>query len=62
LKFSNIQSVQSIGYHDYFDELQQQFNKIGRQIFETYILLPQEINSLPQYDRTQWQWQQQQQQ
>lgn len=62
LNFSNIQSVQSIGYHDYFDELQQQFNKIGRQIFETYILLPQEINSLPQYDRTQWQWQQQQQQ
>lgn len=62
LNFSNIQSVQSGGYHDYFDELQQQFNKIGRQIFETYILLPQEINSLPQYDRTQWQWQQQQQQ
>lgn len=62
LNFSNIQNVQGIGYHDYFDELQQQFNKIGRQIFETYILLPQEINSLPQYDRTQWQWQQQQQQ
>lgn len=62
LNFSSIESVKTIGYHDYFDELQQQFNKIGRQIFETYILLPQEINSLPQYDRTQWQWQQQQQQ
>jgi uncharacterized alpha-E superfamily protein len=62
LNFSTIQNVLAEGYHPFIDELQSQFNKIGRQIFETYILLPQEINSLPKYQTTQWQWQQQQQQ
>ncbi|MGJ8672727.1 alpha-E domain-containing protein [Rubritalea sp.] len=62
LNFSSIQNVLSVGYHDYIDELQLQFNRIGRQVFETYILLPQEINSLPKYSSPQWQQQQQQQQ
>ena len=62
LNFSNIQDVLAAGYHTYVDELQIQFNRIGRQIFETYILLPQEINSLPGINMPQWQMQQQQQQ
>ncbi len=62
LNFSSIQNVLAVGYHAYIDELQTQFNRTGRQIFETYILLPQEINSLPSYNSPQWQIQQQQQQ
>ncbi|MFC5051862.1 alpha-E domain-containing protein [Rubritalea spongiae] len=61
LNFSSIQNVLNTGYHEYIDGLQLQFNRIGRQIFETYILLPQEINSLPKYGTPHWQQQQQQQ-
>ncbi|CAA6678534.1 MULTISPECIES: alpha-E domain-containing protein [unclassified Lentimonas] len=62
LNFSSIQDVLDAGYHTYIDQLQTQFNRIGRQVFETYILLPQEISSLPTYNSPQWQIQQQQQQ
>ncbi|MGB0257884.1 MAG: alpha-E domain-containing protein [Coraliomargarita sp.] len=62
LNFSSISNVLQIGYHPYIDALQQQFNHIGQQIFETYILLPSEIRSLQQNTTQHWQFQQQQQQ
>jgi uncharacterized alpha-E superfamily protein len=62
LNFSSIENVTERSYHTYLDALQQQINHVGRQIFETYILLPQEIDKLPQYSNSEWQWQQQQQQ
>jgi uncharacterized alpha-E superfamily protein len=45
LNFSSSLNVLQIGYHDYIDSLQKQFNEIGQQVFDTYILLPLEIRS-----------------
>ena len=38
-------NILQVGYHDYIDSLQKQFNAIGQQVFDTYILLPLEIRS-----------------
>jgi uncharacterized alpha-E superfamily protein len=62
LNFSNIGNVLDAGHHQYIDSLQQQFNKIGQQVFETYILLPLDIRSLSQNQNLHWQHQKQQQQ
>lgn len=61
LNFSSISNVLQVGYHNYIDSLQKQFNDIGQQVFETYILLPLEIRSLSQSNQMHWQYQQQQQ-
>lgn len=62
VNFSSIGNVLQVGYHAYIDSLQNHFNQIGQQIFETYILLPSEIRSLKQDESSiQWQFQQQQQ-
>ena len=61
LNFSNIDHVLEAGYHPYIDELQSQFNEIGQQVFEAYILLPQEIRSLRPQELQSLQRQQQQQ-
>ncbi len=61
LNFSSIVNVLQAGYHTYIDSLQQQFNDIGQQVFETYILLPLEIRTLSQHTNMHWQFQQQQQ-
>ena len=45
LNFSSSLNVLQIGYHEYIDSLQKQFNEIGQQVFDTYILLPLEIRS-----------------
>lgn len=45
LNFSSSLNVLQTGYHDYVDSLQKQFNEIGQQVFDTYILLPLEIRS-----------------
>jgi len=45
LNFSNINNVISSGYNEYFNSLQKQFNNIGQQFFELYILLPLKIRS-----------------
>lgn len=62
VNFSSISNVLQDGYHGYIDSLQNHFNQIGQQIFETYILLPSEIRSLKQDQSTHWQFEQQQQQ
>lgn len=61
LNFSSIGNVLQVGYHSYIDSLQEQFNQIGQQLFETYILLPLEIRSLRQNEPPHWQQHQQQQ-
>lgn len=61
LNFSNITNVVSEGYNEYLDSLQKQFNNIGQQFFELYILLPLEIKSIG-HNNLHWQQQQQQQQ
>lgn len=62
VNFSSIDNVLQEGYHTYIDTLQNRFNQIGQQIFETYILLPSEIRSIKQDNSSiQWQFQQQQQ-
>lgn len=60
LNFSNITNVVSEGYNEYLDSLQKQFNNIGQQFFELYILLPLEIKSIG-HNNLHWQQQQQQQ-
>jgi uncharacterized alpha-E superfamily protein len=62
LNFSDIHSVGRDGLHDFIDNLQQHFNDIGQSFFETYVLLPSEIQNLSGQGMAQWQWQQQQQQ
>jgi uncharacterized alpha-E superfamily protein len=61
LNFSSIVNALQVGYHNYIDSLQQQFNDIGQHVFETYILLPLEIRTLSQNENMHWQFQQQQQ-
>ncbi|MFT3992576.1 MAG: alpha-E domain-containing protein [Luteolibacter sp.] len=54
--------------HDYLDDLQARFNKIGAELFETYVLLPSEAEEKPTERPPQnaavaaWQFEQQQQQ
>lgn len=62
LNFSNITNVVGEGYNEYLDSLQKQFNHIGQQFFELYILLPLEIKSIGHNNNLHWQQQQQQQQ
>ena len=59
LNFSNITDVISSGYNEYFNSLQKQFNNIGQQFFELYILLPLEIQSIVKSSYLQEQQQQQ---
>lgn len=60
LNFSSTDNVWEEGLHEFVDSLQSQFNDIGQQIFETYVLLPSEIQSAPSRPTVQSQWQQQQ--
>lgn len=40
LNFSSIENVLAVGHHEYIDQLQTRFNRIGECIFQTYILPP----------------------
>ncbi len=46
LNFSSPDEVFETGLHQYLDNMQRLFNRIGDEIFETYVLMPDEI--LPQ--------------
>ncbi|MEM9281274.1 MAG: alpha-E domain-containing protein [Verrucomicrobiota bacterium] len=61
MNFSNIDNVYQVGLHQYIDNLQAQINEIGQRVFETYVLLPSEVQSVPPSINRQLQWQQQQQ-
>jgi uncharacterized alpha-E superfamily protein len=67
LSFSGPSEVMSRGLHEYIDELQVQLNGAGQAVFETYVLLPGEVDRrfgrLGSGDQTaQWHREQQQQQ
>ena len=65
LDFNGPGELQRVGIHTYADSLQKEINKIGQQIFETYVLLPAEVQQLPAPSYaiiTEYQQQQQQQQ
>lgn len=61
LNFSSAESVSQMGLHRAIDDLQQQLNDIGQRVFETYVLLPFEIQDVSRSESLQLQWQQQQQ-
>ena len=62
LNFSSLESVWTAGLHRYVDDLQKQFNQIGQEVFETYVLLPSEVLTFALPEAAwQLQWQQQQQ-
>lgn len=60
MNFSSVESVWTQGLREYIDGLQTQFNEIGQEIFEIYVLLPLEFRSVVKEDAWQVQWQQQQ--
>lgn len=62
--FAAVDTIVQSGLHAYIDDLQKQLNDIGQQVFETYVLLPQEIRNIgrPNGLALHWQYQQQQQQ
>jgi uncharacterized alpha-E superfamily protein len=68
LNFGSTEDVIKIGLHDYLDRLQERFNHIGGEIFETYVLMPERVQVCPgpkpptMSDVAAWQLQQQQQQ
>jgi uncharacterized alpha-E superfamily protein len=68
LNFGSTEDVFETGLHDYLDALQGRFNRIGAEIFETYVLMPERIQSSPGprssslSDVAAWQMEQQQQQ
>ena len=62
LNFNRVENVMQTGPHVFVDDLQKQFNDIGQQIFETFVLLPLEIRKESLQENWRWQVQQQQQQ
>lgn len=47
LNFGSPDDVFDAGLHDYLDHMQSVFNRIGDEIFETYVLMPDKILSRP---------------
>jgi uncharacterized alpha-E superfamily protein len=47
LNFGSTDDAFSSGLHDYLDALQERFNRIGKAIFETYVLMPERIQVCP---------------
>jgi uncharacterized alpha-E superfamily protein len=46
LNFSGVEQVLVQGLHEYIDDLQTKLNIAGEAIFDTYVLLPQEVNRM----------------
>ena len=46
LNFSGVEEVMVRGLHQYIDDLQKKLNVAGQAIFDTYVLLPQEVNRM----------------
>ncbi len=67
LNFGSIEDVFEKGLHLYLDELQGRFNHIGGEIFETYVLMPERVQTFHRStspmpsDVALWQMEQQQQ-
>ena len=49
IDFNGPGDLERLGLHSYADRLQEQFNQIGQQIFETYVLLPAEVQQAPSF-------------
>ena len=47
LNFGSTEDVLETGLHDYLDTMQGRFNHIGGEIFETYVLMPERIQTRP---------------
>ena len=47
LNFGSTADVFQAGLHEYLDTLQERFNHIGGEIFETYVLMPERIQLTP---------------
>ena len=47
LNFGSTDDAFASGLHDYLDALQERFNRIGKAIFETYVLMPERIQVCP---------------
>ncbi len=68
MNFGSTDRIFESGLHGYLDDLQRRLNHIGAEIFETYVLLPERVQSHPttrvptMMDIATWQMEQQQQQ
>lgn len=47
IDFNGPGDLERLGLHAYADQLQEQFNQIGQQIFECYVLPPAEVQAAP---------------
>ncbi len=67
LNYGSVEDVFSSGLHKYLDGLQERFNTIGGEIFETYVLMPERVQPRPAAgppsysEAAKWQMEQQQQ-
>jgi len=57
MNFSDVDNILGIGLHQYVDDLQTRINEIGQRVFETYVLLPSDVQNIAGPEN----WQQQQQ-
>lgn len=62
MNFTSPETVMDEGLHEYIDQIQWQLNEIGQNVFETYVLLPLEVQNLAQNSLLSLQLSQQQQQ
>lgn len=68
LNFGTTEDAFAIGLHEYLDQIQKRLNKIGSEMFETYVLLPEREHHRPEPKpsgisaRAIWQQEQEQQQ
>jgi uncharacterized alpha-E superfamily protein len=60
LDFGGPDDVKAVGLTEYIDSLQKCFNDVGKEIFETYVLLPSATDSLSNDHRRVYAYQQQQ--
>ncbi|MEY5012983.1 MAG: hypothetical protein RLY69_698, partial [Verrucomicrobiota bacterium] len=67
LAYGSVEEALGVGLHGYLDALQERFNSIGEAIFETYVLMPDRIQTTAEQPAgslsalAAWQMQQQQQ-
>ncbi|MES2661361.1 MAG: alpha-E domain-containing protein [Verrucomicrobiota bacterium] len=47
LNFGSVESIFESGLHEYLDALQGRLNHIGGEIFETYVLMPERVQTSP---------------
>lgn len=54
LSYGSAEDVLAIGLHQFLDDVQATLNKIAEEIFETYVLIPDRIDTMPPVEPPLW--------